>query len=579
MGEGSNRAYVDGHKVWYDSLDKLTCSPIMVEHLVEEIGWEMAGRLKAYYQIPILDITQNSLRHIRSEADTDQMMMFLSIGHHFFSIYLDHDDSLITKKVVDDVVKFPRAELPPVFSPSKDGTNPHSSKPGNSEEDCPIPIQVVYPNNVPHEDGNPFMFVRRQCTFGEGAEENAEQQGQAGQHDDVQQHEDAEHRCFEGNVGIDSDSDDSDFDPGDMVDSDFEISDDDDGDLYADNVDEDEPVQRKEKVKQKTTAKDKGVVGEENMSDYESEGEDLWAPDSDDEMQTKFRAFRKEDLTCPKFHVVQVLENVDLLRKAIKEYSCKNRVDVKLPVNDRKRTSPETGTLVEDLMVDHMLQQRPLPRVLRHTPIPESTFLTNAQAMLNQAQTSTNTIRQGELAKKMLAMKQQRKKELQDRKQAILEARIEAELKKAEEAARRRHEKAEKKAIEAEKKREAATQKKETMAILRQARAETRQIIVETQRELSAERKEKLGAERKAQKEAAPAKKLEEKKAIAAQKESERQALLAKKHEEKQALAAKKQAERQSLAAKKEQLRKQAQRNMEEAGHVPERSSMFDIFR
>ncbi|XP_020148709.1 protein FAR-RED IMPAIRED RESPONSE 1-like [Aegilops tauschii subsp. strangulata] len=124
-----------------------------------------------------------------------------------------------------------------------------------------------------------------------------------------------------------------------MVDSDFEISDDDD-DLYADNLDEDEPVERKEKMKQKTATKDKGVVGEgkeENMSDYESEGEDLWAPDSDDEMQTKFRAFRKEDLTYPKFHVGQVFENVDLLSKAIKEYSCKNRVDVKLPTNDRKR--------------------------------------------------------------------------------------------------------------------------------------------------------------------------------------------------------------------------------------------------
>ena len=56
----------------------------------------------------------------------------------------------------------------------------------------------MYPNNVPHEDGNPFMFVRRQCTFGEGAEENAEQQGQAGQHDDIHQHEDAEHVGQEG---------------------------------------------------------------------------------------------------------------------------------------------------------------------------------------------------------------------------------------------------------------------------------------------------------------------------------------------------------------------------------------------
>ena len=63
----------------------------------------------------------------------------------------------------------------------------------------------------------------------------------------------------------------------------------------------------------------------------------MWAPNSDDETQTKFRAFRKEDLHCPKFHVGQVFENVELLRKAMKECSYKNRVDVKLPVNDKKR--------------------------------------------------------------------------------------------------------------------------------------------------------------------------------------------------------------------------------------------------
>ena len=71
---------------------------------------------------------------------------------------------------------------------------------------------------------------------------------------------------------------------------------------------------------------------------YESEGDDLWAPDSDDEeIYMKFKAFRAEDLHCPKFHVGQVFQTVELLRKAIKEYSCKNRVDVKLPVNDKKR--------------------------------------------------------------------------------------------------------------------------------------------------------------------------------------------------------------------------------------------------
>lgn len=94
--------------------------------------------------------------------------------------------------------------------------------------------------------------------------------------------------------------------------------------------------------------------------------------------------------------------------------------------------------------------------------------------MLNQPHPSTSTIRQGDLAKKMLAMKQQREKELEEKKQAVLGARIEAELKKAEEAARRRHDQAEKKAREAEKKRQASTEKREAMAILRQAQAETR---------------------------------------------------------------------------------------------------------
>ena len=64
----------------------------------------------------------------------------------------------------------------------------------------------------------------------------------------------------------------------------------------------------------------------------------MWAPDSDDEeLHLKFNTFRPEDLHRPQFHVGQVFESVELLRTAIKEYSCQNRVDIKLPVNDRKR--------------------------------------------------------------------------------------------------------------------------------------------------------------------------------------------------------------------------------------------------
>ena len=132
-----------------------------------------------------------------------------------------------------------------------------------------------------------------------------------------------------------------------LVDSDNEIGHGDD-DLYVDNVDEDEPEQRDEK-KSNEKAKQKGKDGvgpikqQKGKQAYHSdedmsENDDLWAPDSDDEeLNLKYKYFREDDLHKPKFHVGQVFESVELLRTAIKEYSCQNRVDIKLPVNDRKR--------------------------------------------------------------------------------------------------------------------------------------------------------------------------------------------------------------------------------------------------
>ena len=62
---------MNAHVVWYDELDEVTWSPLMVENIVEEIGREMAGRLKVYYLIPILSIKEDGLREIRGDADTD----------------------------------------------------------------------------------------------------------------------------------------------------------------------------------------------------------------------------------------------------------------------------------------------------------------------------------------------------------------------------------------------------------------------------------------------------------------------------------------------------------------------------
>ena len=127
------------------------------------------------------------------------------------------------------------------------------------------------------------------------------------------------------------DDNDSDFDPGAIVDSDYDMNDGDD-DLYADNVDMDEPEDKQVRGKQlgKDSAKEKdsekgkdkaGDKGKEKQEDelYESEGDDLWPPDEDDEeLYMKFKSFREEDLNCPKFHVGQVFQTVELLRTAIK---------------------------------------------------------------------------------------------------------------------------------------------------------------------------------------------------------------------------------------------------------------------
>jgi hypothetical protein len=113
-----------------------------------------------------------------------------------------------------------------------------------------------------------------------------------------------------------------------IEDSENDISEDDD-DLEADNPDAEVKLDRK-------IARS---VKKEIFNDGYSEDEDLWAPDSDDETSEKirFKTFREEDLKCVKFKVGQVFESVDLVRRAIREYNCQNRWDIKMPVNDRQR--------------------------------------------------------------------------------------------------------------------------------------------------------------------------------------------------------------------------------------------------
>ena len=124
VGQCSNRSYVDGRAIWYDHVERVTWSPIMIENLVEELGYEMAGRVKVFYCVPILTLSTNGLRAISDDEQASRMLMFLDIGHHFFSLFLDHDDSFSSNLSEDDVVNHPRATLPPIFSPT---TRDHSN--------------------------------------------------------------------------------------------------------------------------------------------------------------------------------------------------------------------------------------------------------------------------------------------------------------------------------------------------------------------------------------------------------------------------------------------------------------------
>jgi hypothetical protein len=81
--------------------------------------------------------------------------------------------------------------------------------------------------------------------------------------------------------------------------------------------------------------------------------------------------------------------------------------------------------------------QRPFVRNMEPSATPTSTFIT-AQATVIQVQALSSTIRQGELAQKLQAMQNEKDKAVEERKLAILEAKYQAEVQKAQAAAQKR---------------------------------------------------------------------------------------------------------------------------------------------
>jgi hypothetical protein len=73
----------------------------------------------------------------------------------------------------------------------------------------------------------------------------------------------------------------------------------------------------------------------------------------------------------------------------------------------------------------------PQPRVVEARPVPESTFINSVQARMTTPEIGPSTMRQGELAQKLLAMQQQKNKAIEDRKIVVLEAKYTTEVQRA----------------------------------------------------------------------------------------------------------------------------------------------------
>lgn len=134
-----------------------------------------------------------------------------------------------------------------------------------------------------------------------------------------------------GSGAEDSDKDDSDF-----VDSDYEIQADDD-DLFVDNCDDeviDEGVAKGKKIgKGKKFGYRRATP---SVDDQSTDEEDLDLHVSNDEGDMGFKTFRPEDISNPSFKVGMMFESVLVLRKAVTEYSIKERVDIRLLRNEKK---------------------------------------------------------------------------------------------------------------------------------------------------------------------------------------------------------------------------------------------------
>ncbi|CAO2205815.1 unnamed protein product [Urochloa humidicola] len=284
VGHGAN---IDEIVNWFDFCEVDTWSPLWFDDLVEKLHYESSYSLRIYWLLPGKEMS-DGLRLVSSDQDTTVMAAAVSNDHRNLVMYFDHHDN-ISGINWDDIVANPITSLPKVLSPSK----------------------MANVDRTIHEKLPEFYSNLEKNVAGEGPS---------------------------GGNAVDEDSG-SECDT-DFFDSDYELDDEDD-DLFMDNVDEDvvdEGVAKGQNIGKGKKLKAK-MVSDRECDELSSDEDEMQLPESDDEgqLRMRFKAFKGEDLENPTFKVGMIFSSVEVLRKAIQEYSLKHRVEIRLPRNEQTR--------------------------------------------------------------------------------------------------------------------------------------------------------------------------------------------------------------------------------------------------
>jgi hypothetical protein len=284
VGFDNLRSYVDEKVHWFDWIESDEWSAVWFKDFLQELGYESVANIKFYWLLPGIDFPEG-LRVIKSDNDIRAM---ISVVHKvkILVVYADESDSM---NIVDwdDIVANPVNELPKVLSPHK----------------------VVYVDKNPTEKLHVFYTDLKKG--------RVDQVGSSKPSDDVDEYEQQE-----------------------FIDNDYEISDGDE-DLFEDAVEMTVPQVKGKKKKAKGSqlkAIEIRVPTEiDDDVDTEDDGLDLPESDGEGEDRLRFNSWSEEDTNNPAFFVGLVFPSVEYVRQAITEYSVRNRVEIKLPRNDKKR--------------------------------------------------------------------------------------------------------------------------------------------------------------------------------------------------------------------------------------------------